>query len=130
VPHRSWLALVVIDVADLDRGAAFWAAALRGRVVQQPFGEGIYLSVAVPTGAGEFTLLMQQVPEAKTARTRVHLDIATDGLDAEVARLEQLGATRQRTVRERGVRFVVLEDPDHNEFCVIPGRRDDDWPSW
>jgi len=38
VSHRSWLALFVIDVADLDRGAAFWSAALRGTVVQQPYG--------------------------------------------------------------------------------------------
>jgi predicted enzyme related to lactoylglutathione lyase len=130
VSHRSWLALFVIDVADLDRAAAFWSAALRGEVVQQPFGVGIYLTVRVPTDAGEATLLMQKVPELKTAKSRVHLDIATDDVDAEIARLEGLGAHRQHAVDERGVHFVVLEDPDGNEFCVIPGRRDDDWPTW
>jgi len=128
--HRSWLALVVIDVADLERGTGFWAAALRGRVVQQPYGQGIYLSVLVPTGAGEATLLVQKVPEAKTAKTRVHLDIGTDDVDAEVARLEVLGACQQRMVVERGLRFCVMEDPDGNEFCVVPGQRSDDWPTW
>jgi predicted enzyme related to lactoylglutathione lyase len=122
--------LFVIDVADLERAAAFWSAALRGTVVQQPYGVGIYLTVLVPTAAGEATLLMQQVPEVKTAKSRVHLDIATDDVDAEVVRLEALGARRQRVVDERGLHFVVLEDPDGNEFCVIPGQRDDDWPSW
>ena len=122
--------MFVIDVADLERAAAFWSAALRGTVVQQPYGVGIYLTVLVPTAAGEATLLMQQVPEVKTAKSRVHLDIATDDVDAEVVRLEALGARRQRVVDERGLHFVVLEDPDGNEFCVIPGQRDDDWPSW
>ena len=122
--------MFVIDVADLERAAAFWSAALRGTVVQQPYGVGIYLTVLVPTAAGEATLLMQQVPEVKTAKSRVHLDIATDDVDAEVVRLEALGARRERVVDERGLHFVVLEDPDGNEFCVIPGQRDDDWPSW
>ena len=122
--------MFVIDVADLERAAAFWSAALRGTVVQQPYGVGIYLTVLVPTAAGEATLLMQRVPEVKTAKSRVHLDIATDDVDAEVVRLEALGARRQRVVDERGLHFVVLEDPDGNEFCVIPGQRDDDWPSW
>lgn len=130
--HRSWLALVVIDVADLDRGATFWAGALRGRIVQQPYGRGIYLSVLVPTGAGEAeaTLLIQKVPESKTAKTRVHLDIATDDLDAEIAQLEALGTGQQRMVVERGLRFCVMDDPDDYEFCVVPGQRSDDWPSW
>lgn len=122
--------MFVIDVADLERAAAFWSAALRGTVVQQPYGGGIYLTVLVPTDAGEATLLMQRVPESKTAKSRVHLDIATDDVDAEVARLEGLGAHRQRAVDERGLHFVVLQDPDGNEFCVVPGQRDDDWPSW
>ena len=122
--------MFVLDVADLDRAAAFWSAALRGTVVQQSYGVGIYLSVLVPTDAGEATLLMQKVPEVKTAKSRVHLDIATDDVDAEVARLEALGARRQRAVDERGLHFAVLEDPDGNEFCVIPGQRHDDWPSW
>ena len=128
--HRSWLAAVVIDVADLQRGAAFWSAALGGEVVQQSFGVGIYLTVLAPADAGETTLLMQKVGESKTAKSRVHLDIATDDLDAEVHRLEQLGAQLQHIVEERGFRFAVLTDPDDNEFCVVPGDRDDTWPTW
>lgn len=128
--HRSWLAFVVIDAAELEPAARFWSGALRGRVVRQPFGPGIYLTVMVPVDAGEIPLLIQRVPEGKTAKSRLHLDIASDDIDAEADRLRRLGARPVRTVEERDVRFHVLQDPDGNEFCVVPGARSDDWPRW
>lgn len=65
-------------------------------------------------------LLFQQVPEPKTVKNRLHLDLhaGPDGRDAEVARLRELGATVVRRVTEPGTDHVVLTDPEGNEFCV------------
>jgi hypothetical protein len=73
------------------------------------------------TGAGTGRrILFQQVPEAKTVKNRLHLDIHTEPgtRDAEVARLEGLGATVRRRVAEQGGSWVVMTDPEGNEFCV------------
>ncbi|MGW7366942.1 VOC family protein [Streptomyces sp. NPDC054841] len=71
------------------------------------------------TGLGR-RLLFQRVPEAKTVKNRFHLDLHTGpGLrDAEVARLEQLGATVLHQVKEPGGEWCVMQDPEGNEFCV------------
>ncbi|CAM5480852.1 Glyoxalase-like domain-containing protein OS=Streptomyces tendae OX=1932 GN=GUR47_17675 PE=4 SV=1 [Streptomyces tendae] len=71
------------------------------------------------TGLGR-RLLFQRVPEAKTVKNRVHLDVhAPDGRrEEEVARLEALGASVQRQVKEPGGEWVVMADPEGNEFCV------------
>ncbi|MGX1028806.1 VOC family protein [Streptomyces sp. SAI-097] len=65
-------------------------------------------------------LLFQRVPEAKTVKNRVHLDVhAPDGRrEAEVARLQGLGASVQRHVKEQGGEWVLMTDPEGNEFCV------------
>ncbi|WP_392672052.1 VOC family protein [Streptomyces sp. LN785] len=65
-------------------------------------------------------LLFQRVPEPKAGKNRLHLDVhAGPGRrDAEVARLEGLGATRSRKVEEPGGTWWVLTDPEGNEFCV------------
>ncbi|MEW2450749.1 VOC family protein [Streptomyces parvulus] len=65
-------------------------------------------------------LLFQRVPEAKTVKNRVHLDVHTrEGeLEDEVGRLEALGASVLRRVREQGGEWVVMADPEGNEFCV------------
>jgi hypothetical protein len=64
-------------------------------------------------------VLLQRVPEAKVAKSRIHLDIETDDVGAEVARLEGLGARRTVPVDENG---WVLEDACCNEFCVLSPR--------
>ncbi|CAL9557258.1 VOC family protein [Streptomyces sp. enrichment culture] len=71
------------------------------------------------TGLGR-RLLFQRVPEAKTGKNRVHLDVhSTDGgREAEVARLEALGASVVRRVKEQGGEWAVMADPEGNEFCV------------
>ena len=61
-------------------------------------------------------LWFQRVPEGKVAKNRVHLDVSTDGLDAEVARLEALGATALADQPDEDL--VVMQDPEGNEFCV------------
>ncbi|GHF86448.1 VOC family protein [Streptomyces griseosporeus] len=71
------------------------------------------------TGLGR-RLLFQRVPEAKTVKNRLHLDLhpGADRRDAEAERLEGLGATVVRRVKEAGGEWVVMADPEGNEFCV------------
>jgi Glyoxalase-like domain len=71
------------------------------------------------TGLGR-RLLFQQVPEPKTVKNRLHLDLhaGPERRDAEVTRLHDLGATVLREVKEPGTEHVVMSDPEGNEFCV------------
>ena len=64
-------------------------------------------------------LLLQRVIEPKATKNRMHFDIETPDVDAEVARLETLGAQRlDGPCSEHGTRWVVMADPEGNEFCV------------
>ena len=65
-------------------------------------------------------LLLQRVSEPKAGKNRLHVDIETPTVDHEVARLEQLGARRtvDDAIEEHGTRWVVMADPEGNEFCV------------
>ncbi|WP_418958509.1 VOC family protein [Streptomyces tritici] len=73
------------------------------------------------TGAGlGRRILFQRVPEVKSLKNRLHIDVhaAPGSRDTEVARLEGLGAKVQRRVAEQGGSWVVMTDPEGNEFCV------------
>ncbi|MFE1234964.1 VOC family protein [Streptomyces sp. NPDC058745] len=74
---------------------------------------------ASDTGLGR-RILFQRVPEEKSVKNRLHLDLhpAPDTRDAEVERLEDLGASTLRRVNEQGGSWVVMTDPEGNEFCV------------
>src|SRR5438067_12105443 len=67
-----------------------------------------------------FTLTLQQVPEPKIAKNRMHLDLLVPDLQAEVARIESLGATRltPAPLEQYGQRWFVMRDPEGNEFCL------------
>ncbi|WP_176733054.1 VOC family protein [Streptomyces agglomeratus] len=146
---------ITIDCADPQRLVLFWAEALR--YVPQPPPEGhatwraYWESIGVPAeeladGAGELPesvvdpkgigprIWFQQVPEPKTVKNRVHLDLKVGGgreaplalrrerVDGEVARLTALGASILCTMDEpEGMDYyaVVLQDPEGNEFCVV-----------
>jgi predicted enzyme related to lactoylglutathione lyase len=110
--------VVVVDCADLGRAAAFWGAVL-GHVPAGPPGD-TYLALLPPEGDG-LEVLLQRVDDRKAAKNRVHLDLRTADLDAEVARCVAAGATRLTAVPvvEHGWRWHVLADPDGNEFCVL-----------
>jgi predicted enzyme related to lactoylglutathione lyase len=68
-------------------------------------------------------LLLQAVPEAKAGKNRMHFDIETQNVDGEASRLESLGARRlEAGVRsEHGSNWVIMADPEGNEFCVCDG---------
>ncbi|CAM3486180.1 VOC family protein [Occultella aeris] len=115
---------IVIDCRDAPALARFWAAALDGYEVRayddaevaRLAGLGLTPetdpTVAVD-GPGP-TLFLQQVPEAKTVKNRVHVDLSASDRSAEVVRLVDLGA---RVVAQQDG-WTVLGDPEGNEFCV------------
>jgi hypothetical protein len=107
--HRSRLAGFIIDCkdADVDRAAGFWSAALG-----MPLGEregDTYLKL--DASARDLQVEVQRVSHD----SRVHLDIESDDVEAEVARLQKLGARRLDDVKT----WVVLEAPTGQRFCVI-----------
>ena len=116
--HRSRLCQIVIDVSDLDAGVAFWSAALGA--TEEPLSERstpIYRRLRLPDS--DIRVLLQRTADAKVSKERVHLDLETDDLEAEVRRMEALGATRWDLQQERGFTYWVLRDPWQNEFCVL-----------
>ena len=117
--HHSRLHALVIDcrVDDLGAAAMFWSRALGKPVVSaDQDGDGRYAELV--TGDDELAILLQKVEHP----SRVHLDIETDDLDAEVRRLETLGAHRVAFVRER---WWVMEAPGGHRFCVVRRQRAD-----
>ncbi|MFQ5875526.1 MAG: VOC family protein [Dehalococcoidia bacterium] len=110
------LAQVGIDVNDLDRAEKFWTALLGLKVEER--GDP-YLNFEKQ---GECPrLYIQKVPEKKTAKTRLHLDIAVEEMDSAVAKAEELGARKVQLFEEGDVSWTVMEDPDGNEFCLTHG---------
>ena len=116
--HHSRLACLVIDskTDDLDREAAFWAGAL-GAQVTAPDGAGADRYRDIDGPAGQPKVLIQKVEH----ESRVHLDIETDDIEAEVTRLEALGAKRVAQIRT----WWVLEAPSGQRFCVVNPQRPD-----
>ena len=107
---------LVLDCADPGPLADFWSAAL-GYV--NLGAAGTYVLLADESGQRP-KLLLQQVPEVKAGKNRMHFDIETPTVDEEVERLEVLGARRivDDAMEEHGNRWVVMADPEGNEFCV------------
>ena len=109
---------VVIDVSDLDREAAFWGALL-GHEPGQPRSGGGWVTVG--TLAGSAWLVLQQVPEPKTAKNRVHLDFRVDDVDQAISRIIAVGGSQLSEPRVGGE--VTMADPEGNEFCIGESRR-------
>lgn len=116
--HHSRVAHFVIDVDNLDDGVAFWSAALDATEESlNPESSKVYRRLKLPDS--EVRILLQQTTDTKSAKERMHLDLETDDVEAEVRRLEALGASRWDHQQERGHDFWVMRDPWSNEFCVL-----------
>ena len=105
--HRSRIGIVLVDhpAEHHDEAVAFWAGAQGVR----PIPEGPYTSV------GEVGTLSLEVQRLEEGRPRIHLDIESDDIPAEVARLEALGAS----VVEHRDGYVIMTDPGGVVFCVV-----------
>jgi predicted enzyme related to lactoylglutathione lyase len=124
--HRSRINGILIDcnTDDIDAAARFWAEAL-GRPVDpdHPGTRGNYRMLATPEG--EISVQIQRVEHD----SRIHLDIETDDIPAEVERLQKLGATIDKQME----RWVVMRAPSGQRFCVVRVQRDrfsDDAVTW
>jgi predicted enzyme related to lactoylglutathione lyase len=133
----SWQ--LTIDARDPHAQADFWAAALGAEVEDNEEliagllakgwaqesdtlvhrGKRYWGTLVAVRGAGP-RILLQAVPEPKTVKNRLHLDlnVGEENIRAEVERLVGLGATEGREVREPSGHWIVMADPEGNEFCV------------
>lgn len=124
----------VIDSQDPGALARWWAEALQWHVVYEAEDEVVlipgYVSSEEEVRAMEWErippgLVFVKVPEPKGVKNRLHIDLAPhtdDDRDAEIARLEELGATRVDVGQGGTVTWTVLADPEGNEFCVLSSR--------
>jgi len=115
--HKSRLAGFIIDcnTPDLDAAASFWTQALGYKLGEVEGDQGIYRKF--DTGPNGLNIEVQQVEHP----SRVHLDIETDDIEAEAARLEGLGAKKVK----RFPRWWVMEAPTGQRFCVVRPQRED-----
>ena len=115
--HRSQLGGFIIDchTDDIEAASRFWGAALglKPGPGSEP-GQPDYLGFARPHDGLNIEV------QAVSHESHVHLDIETDNIDAEVVRLERLGAKRVKAVRD----WVVMEAPTGQRFCIVPAFRE------
>ena len=116
----SSIAAITFDCANAARLAGFWSAALGRELDPAPEEQAEYFASIGRVGGepGTPVLMFIQVPEGKTAKNRVHLDLDASDRAAEVERLTGLGATVIHDRDEWGTRWTTLADPEGNEFCV------------
>jgi catechol 2,3-dioxygenase-like lactoylglutathione lyase family enzyme len=109
-----------IDTTDPARLASFWEAVLGWR---RTYDKDEEVVLEPPQGSPEEgiapDLLILRVPEDKAGKNRLHLDLRPEDQAAEVARLEGLGARRADVGQGPDASWVVMADPDGNEFCVL-----------
>jgi Glyoxalase-like domain len=118
-----WTVALGYAKRDLPAGFDSWADYLRAQGV--PEGQWSTSAVAQDPEGIRPRLLFLMVPEGKSAKNRVHLDLSPQGtMHAEVARLEQLGARVVRVFDDQWDVFTLMHDPEGNEFCVESGPDD------
>jgi predicted enzyme related to lactoylglutathione lyase len=110
---------VVLDAHDPKRLGAFWAEALGYTVAPIPGDPEEWFALVDPEGAGP-RLLLQKVLERKSAKNRVHLDIevGADQMKTRAHELSKLGGTYVREHNEPVGHWIVMMDPEGNEFCL------------
>jgi predicted enzyme related to lactoylglutathione lyase len=106
-----------IDAADAAKLARFWAGALGREVTPGATTESATLN---PDGTSP-RLIFHQVPEPKSVKNRLHLDLISSTFDAETERLAALGASRIRDITQGSARWTTFADPEGNEFDLIAG---------
>jgi predicted enzyme related to lactoylglutathione lyase len=108
------LANVVIDCAHPRALAPFWVEVTGYRVRTD---DEEWVSIGPPVGG--VAIAFQKVPEPKVGKNRVHVDLLADDVEAEARRIEALGGRRLWVSDDPDDVFIVLADPEGNEFCVI-----------
>lgn len=114
---------ISVDSANPRTLARWWAEALGWQLIddgEDPDDPSEEYEIAAP-GMPHPAILFLPVDDSKVVKNRMHFDFRPDDQGAEVARLESLGATRVDVGQRSDVSWVVLADPEGNEFCVLSG---------
>lgn len=112
---------LTLDCRDLQTVATFWAEVLGYEIVEID-EDGA--NIRDPAGSG-WPLFFQVVPEGKSVKNRLHLDLRpTTSMEEEIERVKGLGASQYRYVSEGGSFWTVMLDPEGNEFCILRGPQD------
>lgn len=107
---------VIFDANDVERIARFWCDAAGFDLK----GDGLpYFAALLPANDATPKFIVIHVPETKAVKNRVHIEFAVDDPDAERRRLEGLGATFEADREWEGSRWIVMQDPEGNEFCLV-----------
>ncbi len=111
----SALGHITFDCAEPQSLVRFWS-----QVLERPVDAGSSeFFASIDDGDGQHpSWFFVRVPEDKTAKTRIHVDLTADDREAEVGRLVDLGAARLSDHNEWGAVWTVMTDPEGNEFCV------------
>ena len=115
---------VTIDAVDPDPIASFWEAALG---YDRMYAREPYIVLSPPAGDARPRLVIQRVQSVTTNKTPVHMDLRVDDPEAEVARLQALGASVEWVVDETSsgfIRWTTMADPQGTLFCVCPSRKE------
>ncbi len=115
-PGIAGVAALAFDCSDPPALAQFWASLLGGEVERDPDGDA---TVRPPGGP---VLDFLRVPEGKTAKNRLHLDVRSSDYDRGIETALSLGAARADDVYDGG-NWQVLRDPEGNEFCILKSRQ-------
>ncbi len=110
---------VVIDCANPQNLAQFWQEVLS---YNRRISEADFVVLEDPSGKG-ITLFLNQVPEPKIGKNRVHVDLTVEDHAQEVQRLKELGASQIQTFEYDNVIWSVMADPEGNEFCCAEHRK-------
>lgn len=108
---------MVINTDDPDRLAAFWSALLGVGIARRSGPHFIWLQ---PQHEGGISVAFQRVEQPTEGRRRLHLDMIVEDLDSSVRHAVDLGGSRVEDHTAGDFRWVVLADPDGNEFCLSP----------
>jgi hypothetical protein len=123
---------IVVDCLDVKSQSRWWAGVLDWDIVYEADDEVVVAPPHLVDSARQIPraergpgIVFVPVSEPKAVKNRLHIDLAPapdDDLDAEVRRLESLGAHRVDVGQDVGASWVVLSDPEGNEFCVLSAR--------
>ncbi|HUW78711.1 MAG TPA: VOC family protein [Candidatus Nanopelagicaceae bacterium] len=116
---------IAMDVQDLQAMAKFWLSALNyvpgvADLERYADSSATYYSILDPAGSRP-KVILQRVPEARTTKNRLHLDLHVPDIEIESQRLLRIGASRidQIPIEEAGAVWIRMADPEGNEFCLV-----------
>jgi catechol 2,3-dioxygenase-like lactoylglutathione lyase family enzyme len=117
IPSAHATVTVTLDCSDPDSQARFWCAALGYQEIARA---DQFVVLGPGPGLMNAKFVLQNVPEPKPGKNRMHLDLWVGDIDAEAERLEAIGAKRlqDKPLEEHGFLWHQMADPEGNEFCI------------